>query len=43
LITTTGIHLARQIGEALTHASQGDLEFTYGDGEKSIRMIWHRD
>jgi hypothetical protein len=34
----TGIHLARRIGEALKHAYQGDLDFTYGDGEKGIRM-----
>lgn len=43
LITTTGIHLARRIGEALKHAYQGDLDFTYGDGEKSIRMTWVRE
>ena len=43
LITTTGIHLARRIGEALKHAYQGDLDFTYGDGEKSIRMTWSRE
>jgi hypothetical protein len=42
LITTTGIHLPRRIGEALKHAYQGDLDFTYGDGEKSIRVTWTR-
>jgi len=41
-ITTTGIHLARRIGEALSKAYQGTLEFTYGDGEKSIRVYWER-
>lgn len=30
MITTTGIHLARRIGEALSHAYQGDFDFTYG-------------
>lgn len=42
MITTTGIHLARRIGEALSHAYQGDFEFTYGDAEKSIRVSWTR-
>lgn len=42
LITTTGIHLARRIGEALSHAYQGNLDFTYGDAEKSIRVTWSR-
>ena len=43
LVTTTGIHLARRIGEALKHAYQGNLDLTYGDGEQSIRVIWRRD
>lgn len=43
LVTTTGIHLARRIGEALNHAYQGELEFAYGDGEQSIRVTWRRD
>ena len=42
LVSTTGIHLARRIGEALKHAYQGDLDFTYGDAEKSIRVSWDR-
>lgn len=42
LITTTGIHLARRIGEALHHAYQGDLDLVYGDAEKSIRITWRR-
>lgn len=42
LITTTGVHLARQIGESLAHSYQGDLHFTYGDAEKSIRVRWER-
>ncbi|MEA3469168.1 MAG: BCAM0308 family protein [Thermodesulfobacteriota bacterium] len=42
LITTTGIHLARRIGEAIARAYQGDLSFTYGDGEKTIRVFWNR-
>ena len=42
LVTTTGIHLARRIGEALKHSYQGELDFTYGDAEKSIHMTWIR-
>jgi hypothetical protein len=42
LITTTGIHIARRIGEAVSRAYKGDLSFNYGDGEKSIRMSWDR-
>ncbi len=43
LITTTGIHIARRIGKALSRAYQGELSFTYGDGEKTIRMLWSRE
>ncbi len=43
LLTTTGIHLARRIGEALKHSYQGDLDLTYGDGEQSILLAWRRD
>lgn len=42
LITTTGIHVARRMGEAVTRAYQGELSFTYGDGEKTIRVFWNR-
>lgn len=42
LVTTTGIHLARRLGEALKHSCQGDLDLTYGDGEQSIRVVWRR-
>ena len=40
LITTTDIHLARRIGEALKHAYQGDLEYQYNAGEKQFRLHW---
>ena len=42
LVTTTGVHLARRLGEALARAYKGDLSFQYGDGEQSIRLQWHR-
>jgi len=40
LITTTGVHMARRIGEAVNRAYPGTLDFTYGDNEKSIRVQW---
>lgn len=42
VVTTTGIHVARRIGEALSRAYQGDFAFRYGDGENSIRVTWSR-
>lgn len=42
-IATTGIHIARRIGEALRRAYQGNLDMRYGDAEKSIRIVWTRD
>lgn len=40
LITTTGVHMARRIGEAVVRAYQGNLDYTYGDNEKTIRVQW---
>lgn len=37
-ITTTGVHMARRIGDAIVRAYQGDMSFTYADNEKSIRV-----
>jgi len=42
LVTTTDIHLARDLGEALHHAYQGELEFHYNDAEKLLRVHWWR-
>jgi NMD protein affecting ribosome stability and mRNA decay len=42
LVTTTGIHVARRIGESLAHSYQGEFGFSYGDGENSIRVTWSR-
>ena len=42
ILTTTGIHIARRIGEALFRSYQGDFNFQYSDGEKSIRVYWER-
>jgi len=40
--TTTGVHIARRIGESLSRACQGDYSFQYGDAEKIIRVFWSR-
>lgn len=40
LVTTTDIHLARGIGEALRHAYQGELEFHYNPEENLLRVHW---
>lgn len=42
LVTTTDIHLARGIGEALHHAYQGELELKYNAGEHLLRVRWSR-
>ena len=42
-VTTTGIHLACRIGEALHGAYAGELDVVYGDGEYSVRVVWSRD
>jgi NMD protein affecting ribosome stability and mRNA decay len=43
VITTTGIHIARRIGEALKRSYQGNFNFQYAEGEKSIRVFWERE
>jgi NMD protein affecting ribosome stability and mRNA decay len=42
LVTTTGIHLARRIGEALSRSYKGDFSFQYANGDKTIRVYWER-
>lgn len=42
LITTTGIHVARRLGAAVERAYKGQLDYTYGDDEKSIKVVWCR-
>jgi hypothetical protein len=41
-VTTTDIHLARGIGEALHHAHQGELNFHYEPGQYLLRVHWKR-
>lgn len=42
LVTTTDIHLARNLGEALHDAYQGELEFHYNEAENLLRVHWRR-
>jgi hypothetical protein len=42
LVTTTDIHLARDLGDALHHAHRGTLEFHYSDTENLLRVHWKR-
>lgn len=41
-ITTTDLHLARGIGEALESAYRGKLEFHYEPGQYLVRVHWQR-
>ena len=40
LVTTTDLHLARGIGDAVHHAYQGKLEFHYNPEENLLRVHW---
>jgi NMD protein affecting ribosome stability and mRNA decay len=42
VVTTTGTHLARRIGEALKHAWKGELELKYSPNEYLVRVYWKR-
>jgi NMD protein affecting ribosome stability and mRNA decay len=42
LVTTTGIHIARRIGEALSRSYKGEFSFQYAEGDKTIRVNWQR-
>jgi hypothetical protein len=42
VVTTTDIHLAHGIGEALHHAYQGELEFHYNSDQNLMRVNWSR-
>lgn len=42
LVTTTDIHLARDLGDALHHAYHGELQFHYNEAEKMLRVHWSR-
>ena len=40
VVTTTDIHLARGIGEALHHAYQGELSYHYNPEQNLLRVSW---
>lgn len=40
LVTTTDIHLARSIGDALHHAYRGNLEYHYNPEQNLLRVGW---
>ncbi len=42
LITTTDMHLARSIGDALKHAYEGELDYQYTKEQNIIRVSWKR-
>lgn len=42
-VSLTDDHLARHIGDALYKAYRGELAVKYSDGEKFVRLYWHRD
>jgi NMD protein affecting ribosome stability and mRNA decay len=41
-VTTTDVHLARRIGEALASAYRGRLELRYSPDEYRVRVRWSR-
>lgn len=42
-ITTTSVHLARRIAEALHKANKGELKYSYNREENLLRATWRRD
>jgi hypothetical protein len=42
LIETTGVHLARRIGDSISRAYQGEYSFQYADNYNRIRVQWAR-
>ena len=41
-ISTTGVHLARRVGEAVHRAYQGSFDLQYLEDEKFVRISWER-
>ncbi|WP_447974678.1 BCAM0308 family protein [Nitrospira sp. Kam-Ns4a] len=42
VITTTDVHLARRLGEALRRSYQGTLELRYNEDQQFVRVTWSR-
>jgi hypothetical protein len=41
-VTTTGVHLAKRLGDAVHSAYQGSLETKYSKDEYRVRVAWSR-
>ena len=41
-VETTGLHLARRIGDALKDSYQGDLDIDYLKRQEKVRINWQR-
>ena len=41
-VTTTDIHIARRLGDALLDAFQGELHVSYSPGDYFVRVSWSR-
>lgn len=42
VLSTTDVHLARRIGDAVHHAYQGTLDVKYSPDEYLVRVFWKR-
>ncbi len=42
VVTTTGVHIARRMGEALFRAYKGDYELQYAEDDTSVKVYWSR-
>lgn len=42
LVTTTEVHLAQAIGEAVHHAYHGKLECRHADSDNTLHVAWER-
>lgn len=43
VITTTGMHMARDIGNAIHHAYHGKLKIDYENAETELHVSWNRE
>lgn len=42
VVTFTGVHLTRAVGEALNRAYEGDLDIQFADSDAVMRVTWRR-
>jgi hypothetical protein len=43
IVSTTDLHLARRIGDAIKHAFHGDLALKYSEDESLVRVYWSKE